>query len=132
MSPAITVAEAIARRSRLFEQAYAAADAEALVEGYFAPDHHIPMASPPGGTVPVRGRHALKQMFAGMFSDMPGIRLETVELVASDAVATEIGRAFLTAKDGTQAIGRYVICWIMTEEGWRAKLDFFAEDGWTG
>lgn len=130
MSPAATVAQAIAERARFFERAYAAADAASLVDGYFATDDHGPMALPPGATPPVRGRKALKQMFAGMIPEMPVIRLETVELVASDAVASETGRAFLTGKDGSQNIGRFVVCWIMTSEGWRAKTDFFAEDGW--
>jgi len=130
MSPAVSVAEAIAERSRRFETAYGAADANALVEAYFAGDSHGPMALPPGGSPPVRGRASLKAMFAGMFADAPKIRLETVELVASDTVATEIGRAFLTTRDGVDVIGRYVVCWVLTSDGWRAKVDFFAQDGW--
>lgn len=123
-------AKAIAERSRFFEAAYRSGDAQALVEGYFADDSHLPLASPPGGQPPVRGRAALIAMFAGMIPDMPGILLETVELIASDAVAMEIGRAHLTDRDGVVHVGRYAVGWVLTAQGWRAKADFFATDGW--
>lgn len=123
-------AAAIARQSRKFEAAYAAADSNALVDGYFAADADNPTAYPPGGTAPVSGRAALKALFAGMFVDVPVIRLELVDLLVSDTLATEIGLAHLTTRDGSKVKGRYVVCWIRTGEGWRAKVDFFAEDGW--
>jgi ketosteroid isomerase-like protein len=126
------IAAAIAQRSRQFEAAYAAADGVALVDGYFAPDADQPAAYPPGGSPPVRGRAALTAMFAGMFAAAPAIRLETVDLIASGTQATEIGRAHLTGADGQAMIGRYVVCWIDTAAGWRARADFFAQDGWPG
>lgn len=127
--PHADAATAIAERSRHFEAAYAAADADALVDGYFVSDADNPAAYPPG-SAPVMGRAALKGMFAGMFAGAPAIRLELVDLVANGAIAMEIGRARLTTGDGGEAIGRYTVCWINTPEGWRAKADFFAEDGW--
>jgi len=130
MSPSTNVATAIEERSRYFEEAYCSGDAERLVDGYFADDEHRPMALPPGGHPPVCGRAALKAMFAGMVAEVPTIRLETVDLTASDVIASEIGRAFLTSHDGTQAVGRYFVCWVNTADGWRAKTDFFASDGW--
>lgn len=130
ISPCTVVARAVDERSRFFEQAYCGGDAQSLVEGYFASDDHEPMALPPGGHPPVRGREALRALFAGMVVDVPSIRLETLALTASDVLASEVGRAFLTSADGTQTVGRYVVCWVNTDDGWRAKTDFFAEDGW--
>lgn len=130
MIEAVKVANAVAERSRHFEAAYRSADAVSLVEGYFATDDHNPLASPPGGTEPVVGRSALIEMFTGMFAGMPGIELVTVELTASETVAFELGRAILTDGEGVRHFGRYCVCWTLTAEGWRAKTDFFAADGW--
>ena len=130
MSEAKNVAGAIAERSRQFEQAYGDADPKALVEAYFAGDDHKPLASPPGGAQPVRGREALTAMFAGLFADMPKIELETIEITASETVASEFGRAILTDVLGARHFGRYCVCWVFTEEGWRAKSDVFGADGW--
>jgi ketosteroid isomerase-like protein len=121
---------AIAARSRAFEQAYAAGDAAALVAAYFVDDALAPMACPPGGQAPVIGRAALVAMFNDMFAAMPHIRLQTEQLVVDQAQAFELGRAHLTAADGAPATGRYTVCWLKTHDEWRAKVDFFAEDGW--
>lgn len=121
---------AIAARSRAFEQAYAAGDATALVTTYFVDDALAPMACPPGGQAPVRGRAALIAMFSGMFAAMPKIRLHTDTLVVDQAQAFELGRAHLTSADGTHITGRYTVCWLKSQGEWRAKVDFFAEDGW--
>ena len=121
---------AIAARSRAFEAAYAAGDAAALVEHYFVHDDLQPMASPPGGQPPVRGRAALVAMFQGLIEAAPTIRLQA-EAVHGDAqLAFELGRAWLGRADGGQALGRYTVCWRRVGPDWRAQVDFFAEDGW--
>jgi len=121
---------AIDERSRLFERAYGAGDAAGLVAGYFAADEYRPRACPPGGVPPVEGHAALVSMFTGMFAGAPAIALETLDVTASDSVAFELGRARLTLADGSTATGRFTVCWIATPQGWRAKIDFFAQDGW--
>ncbi|EJL30766.1 hypothetical protein PMI01_02989 [Caulobacter sp. AP07] len=125
-----TTKAAIAARSRLFEQAYGAGDAEKLVSDYFVEDGLEPIACPPGGTPPIGGRGNLVAMFTGMFADAPKIRLETETLRVSPVQAFEVGRAFLTLADGSGAIGRYTVCWVKSGEDWRAAVDFFAQDGW--
>jgi len=122
-------AEQIAKRNRMFEEAYNSGDARRLVESYFAPEAQAPFAVPPGAP-PVRGRANLTGMFSAMFSDTPKIQLETVEVTASDEVTFELGRAYLSNADGSKVTGRYVVCWVATDDGWRAKTDFFAGDGW--
>ena len=125
------IRDAISARNALFEDAYNAGDAARLVESYFVRDALNPVACPPGGHVPVRGRAALVAMFASMLADVSRIRLETAEVFGSGDVACEWGRGFLTAVDGRQLIGRYSVCWVLSGDEWRAKTDFFAEDGWS-
>ncbi len=125
-----TARQAIEEKSRLFEKFYAANDAAGLVEAYFVKDEDSPLASPPGGVAPVRGRTALVAMFTGMIPDAPAIRLETLEVNASNDTAFELGRAHLTLPDGTEVKGRYTVCWQQRAGDWRAKIDFFAADGW--
>ena len=121
---------AIAERTRLFTEAYRAADPVLLVASYFVEDEDGPVAYPPGGIPPVKGREALIAMFSEQMRDVSDIRLETLEVTASGGVASEVGRAHLTLAEGASATGRYVVCWIATAKGWRAKSDFFAIDGW--
>jgi ketosteroid isomerase-like protein len=125
------VRRAIEARSRDFEKHYAAADAAALVQNYFVPDAMGPMACPPGGHAPVRGRGALTQMFGGMFAGMPKIRLEPIEVLASGELAYELGRAHLRSAAGDAVMGRYTVAWQKCADGWRARVDFFAADGWS-
>ncbi len=125
------IAEAIAERNRVFESRFAASDARGLVESYFVEDAGGPMASPPGGMSLVRGRSALVALFTLQFKDARAIRLETIELNASDTIAHELGRAHSQLRSGDSAIGRYVVLWVRTSAGWRAKIDFFAGDGWS-
>ena len=121
---------AIAAKSRLFEHKYNNNDPVGLVNGYFAEEVDDPMASPPGGQAPVRGRAALIGMFSAMIPEVPAIRLELIDLVDSADQAYELGRAHLVRADGVEMTGRYTACWIRRGDEWRAKVDFFAEDGW--
>lgn len=124
------VEAAIAERTQVFVDAYAAGDAALLVSSYFVEDEDGPTAYPPGSQ-PVAGRAALIAMFSDQMQGAPRIRLETLQVTGSDSVASEVGRAHLTLADGTLATGRYVVCWIATAAGWRARTDFFAADGWS-
>lgn len=123
---------AIEKRSRTFERHFAAADARQLVEDYFVADDLKPLASPPGGTPPVVGRAALSAMFSAQFEGVRAIRLEALHVEAATTQAFELGRAHLALRAGGEATGRYTVLWVNTSDGWRAKIDFFATDGWQG
>ena len=123
-------AQAIEARSREFESNFAKRDARSLVTAYFVEDAEQPLASPPGGTAPVRGRAALIKMFEAQFEAVRAIRLELVELDADPEMAFELGRAHLTLQGGEHVQGRYAAQWRNTSAGWRVKIDFFAQDGW--
>lgn len=126
----LEIKESIVRMSRVFEENYNAGNAQGLVDAYFASDDFAPYASPPGGNPPVRGRSALVELYASMMPDIPRIELETTDVVIDGALAYEVGRSHLTLADGQSGKGRYAICWLRTPDGWRAKIDFFAADGW--
>jgi ketosteroid isomerase-like protein len=128
--PSAGAAEAIEARSREFEANFAKRDARSLVTAYFVEDAEQPLASPPGGGAPVRGRAALIKMFETQFEAVRAIRLELVELDAAPEMAFELGRAHLTLQGGENVKGRYAVQWRNTLAGWRVKIDFFAQDGW--
>jgi ketosteroid isomerase-like protein len=133
MSSSVNLGEAgrqIDLRSREFERNFAARDVEALVNGYFAADEETPTACPPGRQRPVSGRAALKELFAAQFEAIRAIQLETLSIVTSGVIAFELGRAHLKLVSGESAVGRYVVLWKERHGEWRAKIDFFAEDGW--
>lgn len=130
MADYLDIKASIARMSRVFEGNYNAGNAQGLVDAYFASDDFAPYASPPGGSPPVRGRPALVELYAGMMPDIPRIELETIDVVTDGGFAYEVGRAHLTLADGQPGTGRYAVCWLLTPDGWRAKIDFFAADGW--
>ena len=125
------VRRALAARNREFEARFAAHDAQGLVAAYFVGDAEQPMASPPGGVSPVRGRTALAQMFSAQFAAIRSIRLESLQVKAGGDIAFELGRAHLELNGGGSALGRYTVLWRKSDDGWRAKIDFFAADGWS-
>lgn len=130
-SPDDEVRRALDARNREFEARFAAHDAQGLVAAYFVGDPEQPMASPPGGVPPVRGRTALAAMFQDQFAAVRSIRLESLHVQIGGDVAFELGRAHLELSGGGNALGRYTVLWRKSDDGWRAKIDFFATDGWS-
>jgi ketosteroid isomerase-like protein len=126
------ILEDIERRSRAFERHFSAREADRLVAGYFVADELEPLASPPGGSPPVAGRAGLTAMFSAQFTMFKAIRLEAVRIEVSATQAFELGRAHLALNESGEALGRYTVLWVKTADGWRAKIDFFAADGWPG
>jgi len=122
--------DAVAARSAQFERNFAAGDIERLVDDYFVPDELGPMLAPPGGNPPITGRSALKQQFAFLRGLYTAIAIETLELEVGADLASQIGRVRLTTVDGGIEVGRYTVLWRLCDDGWRAKLDFFAADAW--
>jgi|ERR1700691_3561835 len=125
------VAREIAAKERAFEACIDRRDAACAVNGFYVSDTDGPIASPPGGTSPVRGRQALTQMFGHALDDLQSVRLEQVEVIVRGDMADELGRSRVTLKNGKTVVGRFAVLWIRTADGWRAKLDFFADDGWS-
>jgi ketosteroid isomerase-like protein len=121
---------AIEARSREFERRFAAHDAQGLVASYFVEDSEQPIASPPGGVVPLRGRTAIAAMFEQQFAVIRAIRLEAIQVESGADMAYELGRAHLALASGDNVKGRYTVLWRKARGEWRAQVDFFAQDGW--
>lgn len=122
---------AINGRNREFESRFLARDAQGLVAAYFVEDSDGPNASPPGGVAPVRGHAALVEMFTAQFALIRAVHLETLRVEVCAELAFELGRARLSLTSGQQAWGRYCVLWRKARGEWRAKIDFFAQDGWS-
>jgi hypothetical protein len=125
------VESAIDQRERALEACFAKHDAACLVNGFYVSDAQQPVASPPGGQPPVRGRAGLIKMFEGAMRDAQAVRLEHVQIIVEGKMASELGLSYVTLKSGKTVTGRFSVLWIHEPDGWRAKLDFFADDGWT-
>jgi ketosteroid isomerase-like protein len=124
------VRAAINARNRLFEQNIVSGDADKLIDDYFVPDEWMPIGLAPHRP-PVRGRDAIKADFARMGEGLSGLKIESLEVEVSQDMASEIGRVYLTDKQGATRVGRYTVLWLKTDKGWLAKMDFFAPDAWT-
>lgn len=126
---AATVA-AIEARSRAFERQFAAGDIERLVDEYFADDRWQPLLSGPGGLPPSRGRAALVEQFGAIRRNSVALSIDPLEIFVGRDLAQELGRVTITGSDGVARTGRYTVLWVSTEKGWKARVDFFAPDGW--
>jgi ketosteroid isomerase-like protein len=124
------VEASIDKRERSLEACFAKHDATCLVNGYYVSDAQEPIASPPGGQPPVRGRAALIKMFEGMMQDAQAVKLEHVLIIVDGNLASELGLSHVTLKSGKTVTGRFSVLWLHENGGWRAKLDFFSDDGW--
>ena len=125
---ALDPAADIDRRSRAFERCFANRDEGGLIEAYYVRDELGPFASPPGKDI-IRGHKALADMFRGQFEFASAIRLAMSEIIGCDDMVSELGRAVLTLRDGSEAFGRYIAIWLPTSDGWRVKMDVFTLDG---
>lgn len=125
------VERAIDARERAFEACFAKRDAACIVNGFYVSDANMPIASPSGGHPPVRGRAALIKMFEQSFHDVRSIRLERLQVIRSCDLADELGRSHVTLQSGQTVTGRFSVLWLHERDGWRVKLDFFADDGWS-
>jgi hypothetical protein len=125
-----TVTAAIDARERAVEACFTKRDAECLVNGFYVSDANVPIASPPGGQPPVRGRAALIKMFEHVMQEARSVHLEHTEIFVHGKVATELGRSQVILASGKTVAGRFSVLWMREKDGWRAKLDFFADDGW--
>lgn len=123
---------AIEARARTFERQFAAGDIERLVDDYFAEDRWQPLLSGPGGVPPFRGRTALVEQFRAIRKNSVALTIRPLEIFVGRDLAQELGRVTITGADGVARTGRYTVLWVSTEKGWKARVDFFAPDGWSG
>jgi ketosteroid isomerase-like protein len=121
---------AIEARARAFERQFAAGDIERLVDDYFADDPWQPLMSGPGGVPPFRGRVALMEQFRAIRTGSVALRIQPAEIFVGRDLAQELGRVTITGLDGVARTGRYTVLWVSTQKGWKARVDFFAPDGW--
>lgn len=121
---------AIEARARAFERQFAAGNIERLVDDYFADDRWQPLLSGPGGVPPSRGRAALVEQFRAIRRNSVSLSIDPLEIFVGRDLAQELGRVTITGSDGVARTGRYTVLWVSTEKGWKARVDFFAPDGW--
>ena len=127
---ASAVRAAIEARDRAFEACFAKRDAECVVTEFYVSDALNPVSSGPGNQPPVRGRTALIKSFEEAFKVVKMVELEPIDIVVRGDMADELGRSHVSLQSGVTSIGRYSVVWLRDADGWRAKVDFFADDGW--
>jgi ketosteroid isomerase-like protein len=127
---ATDVEAAIDARERAFEACVAKHDAACVVNGFYVSDANEPIASPSGGHPPVRGRAELIKMFEASFKELRAIKLKRVQVIRRGDLAAELGLSTVTLQSGQTVNGRFSVLWLREADGWRVKLDFFADDGW--
>lgn len=82
------------------------------------------------GRPPARGKKEILADFLRVGEGPRSMKIRTIEVTVSRDMACEIGRVFLSGPDGAERIGRFTVLWLKTTQGWRAKMAFFASDGW--
>ena len=115
----------IAAANRCFMDAAQAGDGNAAAACYSADA----MAMPPN-SAPVSGREAIAALWSGAFESVAKVDLQTDEVAALGADgAVEVGRATLSAKDGSVADeGKYIVIWKREDGAWRMRRDMWSSN----
>ncbi len=123
-SAQVNLSEEIEKRSRQFEDRFAAGDVNGVLDTYY---HDTAWMSPPGAPL-LKGRDGIAGFFNVAITIYKSLELELVELREVDAVTYELGRAVLTPKDSNQdpLHCRYLVIWQNIDGVWRVSMDFFA------
>ena len=105
-----------------FAAAFGAADAETLA-GYYMTDGQL---LPPGSDF-VTGRAAIQTFWQGvMDAGVASASLTTVEALAVDSLAFEVGQYALADADGNPIDeGKYIVIWRLTADGWKLHRDIW-------
>ncbi|WP_373493503.1 tetratricopeptide repeat protein [Aquiflexum sp.] len=109
-----------------FEENFGRQDALAIAALYTASGQLLP-----AGRGPVAGTKAIEQFWQGVFdSGLTRANLETVEIFtgADGETATEVGRYRLFAGDREADVGKYVVLWLHTPQGWKLHRDIWTSD----
>lgn len=115
----------IEQANERFEQAFGRQDAAAMAALYTASGQLLPV-----GSGVVEGTEAIERFWQGVFdAGLTRADLETVEVFAgADDTATEVGR-YRLADGGQEAdVGKYVVVWLRTPEGWKLHRDIWTTD----
>lgn len=122
-------AAGIAATSERFETAFNSGDPAAMAALY-TPDGAVL----PPGAARIDGREGIAALWQGyMDAGVSDLALETVELEAHGASASEVGAFTLTAPDGeggrVTAGGKYIVLWQRGDDGvWRLHRDIWNND----
>lgn len=105
-----------------FGAAFGAADAEVLA-GFYTTDAQL---LPPNSDF-VTGRGAIQTFWQGvMDAGVASASLTTVEALAVDSLAFEIGQYALADADGNPIDeGKYIVIWRLTADGWKLHRDIW-------
>lgn len=116
----------IEQANKRFGEAFGRKDASAIATLYTASGQLLP-----AGGGPVGGTKAIEQFWQGAFdSGLTRADLETVEVFAGadSETATEVGRYRLFIGDREADVGKYVVLWLNTPEGWKLHRDIWTSD----
>lgn len=109
-----------------FEQSFDRQDAAALAALYTASAQLLP-----AGSGIVEGPQAIARFWQGSFNGgVTRAELETVEVFpgADGDTGTEVGRYRLGANGQEADVGKYVVVWLRTPEGWKIHRDIWTTD----
>ncbi len=109
-----------------FEEAFGRQDAPAMATLYTANGQLLPV-----GSGPVSGTHAIEHFWQGIFdSGLTRAELETVEVYAGvdGETATEVGRYRLASGAEEADVGKYIVLWARTSDGWKIHRDIWTTD----
>ena len=116
----------IAATNRAFEEAVRKGDVERLAQLYTKDA----MALPPDAPI-VRGRDAIKDLWAGVIRDMAlkDVKLQTLELEIAGEMACEVGEGRLTLEPPSSApttvVVKYIVVWKRESGRWQLHRDIW-------
>jgi tetratricopeptide (TPR) repeat protein len=116
----------IEQANERFEEAFKSLDAAGMAGLYTATGQLLPP-----GSGPIEGAEAIERFWQGIFdSGLNRADLETVEVFAGadGETATEVGRYRLAAGAQEIDVGKYVVVWLRTPEGWKIHRDIWTSD----
>ncbi len=109
-----------------FEENFRRQDASAIAELYTVSGQLLP-----AGSSPVVGTQAIERYWQDAIdSGLTQAALETVEVFsgADGETATEVGRYRLSTGDQEVDVGKYVVLWLHTPQGWKLHRDIWTSD----
>jgi len=116
----------IAATNRAFEEAVRKGDVDRLAHLYTSDA----LALPPDGPI-VKGRDAIKDLWAGVIRDMAlrDVQLQTLDLEIAGDTACEVGEARLTleppSSEPTTVKVKYVVAWKKAAGRWLLHRDIW-------
>ena len=116
----------IAQANERFEETFGRQDAAAMAALYTEDGQLLP-----AGSGIVEGTAAIGRYWQGVFdAGLTGAELETLDVFAGadGETATEVGRYRLTGAGHDADVGKFVVIWQRTPEGWKLHRDIWTTD----